>query len=368
MMMEPKSRKSKAVFKKIVSLADDVVRQFENLDNPKLSVPVRGLSNVFFNESLRMIQMGDKVQERQFFHQGMAKKFMQTFLVAKACTELLKVEKTTSIRDLFYMTKHSLSKGENTFEDQNESDVIIEDLEVTLGVLRENLHLFASNKGTMVGNITIVDSGDTINCRRIGSGGWGIPSIVEDHVIKFKKCEADFILLIEKDAVWRRLNEDKFWKKHNCIMLQSGGQTSRGVRRLIRRMHEELDLPLYVLVDNDPWGLYIYSVVKQGSINLAYDSLRMAVPKARFIGLSSFDKEKFDLPDSVTISLNKEDIKRTHTMMKYDWFQDKKWQKEMKKLLDSKVKLEIEALSARGITYISDVYLPEKLRNDDYLD
>jgi hypothetical protein len=34
-----------------------------------------------------------------------------------------------------------------------------------------------------------------------------------------------------------------------------------------------------VLVDNDPWGLYIYSVLKQGSINLAYESMRMAVPE-----------------------------------------------------------------------------------------
>ena len=35
---------------------------------------------------------------------------------------------------------------------------------------------------------------------------------------------------------------------------------------------------VYVLVDNDPWGFYIYSVMKQGSINLAYESMRMAVP------------------------------------------------------------------------------------------
>ena len=218
-----------------------------------------------------------------------------------------------------------------------------------------------------MGNITLVDSGDTINCRRVGSGGWGIPSIVEDHVIQFKKCEADFILLIEKDAVWRRLNEDKFWKKHNCIMIQSGGQTSRGVRRILRRMHDELDLPVYVMVDNDPWGLYIYSVVKQGSINLAYESVRMAIPKARFLGLSSFDREKFELPDTATIAMDKQDDKRARQMMKYPWFHGKQWQRELRKMLDSRVKLEIEALSSKGITFVSDVYLPEKLRNDDFL-
>ncbi|MBU1239343.1 DNA topoisomerase IV subunit A [Myxococcota bacterium] len=365
MMMNKKSKRVKFL---INQMAETTLKELELQKNPLLTIPVRALSNTVFNEEEGMLKMGDSTQERLFFHQGMAKKFMQTFLVASACTELLEVDKTTSIRDLFYMTKHTLSKGENTFDEQDESDPIIEDLEVCLGTLREDLHLFASNKGTMVGNITVVDAGDTINCRRVGSGGWGIPSIVEDHVIKFGKTEADFILLVEKDAVWRRLNEDKFWKTHNCIMLQSGGQTSRGVRRLIRRMHEELGLPVYVLVDNDPWGLYIYSVLKQGSINLAYDSIRMAVPKARFIGLSSFDREAFDLPDVVTISLNKKDEARARQMMEYPWFADKKWQREMKKMLDSRVKLELEALSARGISFITDIYLPQKLNNDDYLD
>ncbi|MBN2722718.1 MAG: DNA topoisomerase IV subunit A [Deltaproteobacteria bacterium] len=366
--MSNSASRSREVMKKIIKMARSTIGDFKAMNNPNLNIPVRSLSNIIFSEERGMIEMGDKTQERLFFHQGMSKKFMQTFLVASACTELLKVEKTTSIRDLFYMTKHTLSRGENTFDDQSESDVIIEDIEVSMGALREELHLFASNRGTMVGNLTLVDSGDTINARKIGSGGWGIPSIVEDNVIKFKNCDADFILLIEKDAVWRRLNEDKFWKKHNCIMIQSQGQTSRGVRRLIRRMHDELNLPVYVLVDNDPWGLYIYSVIKQGSINLAYESVRMAIPDARFLGLSSFDREKFDLPDVVTISLDKNDEKRAKQMLAYPWFKEAKWQKELKKLLDSRVKLELEALSAKGISFISESYLPEKISSGDYLD
>ncbi|MBU1219822.1 DNA topoisomerase IV subunit A [Myxococcota bacterium] len=365
--MKRNNPRSIDVLRKIVVMAHEAINDFKALRNPNLNIPIRSLSNINFDEERRMIEMGDKTQERIFFHQGMSKKFMQTFLVANACTELLKVEKTTSIRDLFYMTKHTLSRGENTFDDQAESDIIIEDLEVTLGALREELHLFASNRGTMVGNLTLVDSGDTINARRIGSGGWGIPSIVEEDVIKFKDCDANYILLIEKDAVWRRLNEDKFWRKHGCIMIQSQGQTSRGVRRLIRRMHDELNLPVYVLVDNDPWGLYIYSVIKQGSINLAYESVRMAIPDARFLGLSSFDREKFDLPDVVTISLDKNDEKRAKQMLAYPWFKDQKWQKELKKLLDSRVKLELEALSAKGISFISENYLPDKIEGADFL-
>jgi DNA topoisomerase-6 subunit A len=237
-----------------------------------------------------------------------------------------------------------------------------------MDALREELHLFASNKGAMVGNMTIIDSGDSIDLRRMGSGGWSVPSIVEENVVKFKNCEAKFIILVEKDAVWRRLNEDKFWKKHNCIIIHGGGQPPRGVKRLLRRMVDELKLPLYVFVDNDPWGLYIYSVVKQGSINLAYESKRMAVPSARFIGLSSYDQEKYDLPKNVTIRLNDEDIKRAKQMLSYPWFQKKSWQKELKHMLAKGVKLELEALSAKGISFITEKYLPDKLKNKEWLE
>ncbi|MEZ6319124.1 MAG: hypothetical protein R3B49_10290 [Phycisphaerales bacterium] len=85
----------------------------------------------------------------------------------------------------------------------------------------------------MVGNITLIDKGDEINCRRMGSGGYALPSIVENDVIQFKNCEAKFVLHVEKGTVWNRFNEDRFWEKHNCILTHGAGQPSRGCRRLL---------------------------------------------------------------------------------------------------------------------------------------
>ena len=70
----------------------------------------------------------------------------------------------------------------------------------------------------MVGPMVIVDAGDEIDLSRMGSGGWSVPSITEDYVIQFKKSEAKYVLLVEKEAVWHRLNEDKFWRKHKCLL------------------------------------------------------------------------------------------------------------------------------------------------------
>jgi len=360
---------SKQTAQKIEKLAETVVRSVKGGKNPFVEIPIRSLANVKFNERRRLIELGSQRQKRYFFNVAMAKKFMQTFLVSDACKELIDSGKTTSIRDLYYITKHTIGETkQNTFEEQDESDPIIEDLEVALDALREELHLFASRKGSMVGPITIRDTGDTIDLRRMGSGGWAVPSIVEENVIEFVRHEAKYILLIEKDAVWTRFNEDKFWKRERCIILQGGGQPPRGVRRLVQRLHSELKLPVYVLVDNDPWGFYIYSVMKQGSINLAYESMRMAVPDARFVGLSSFDRDKYKLPVNVAIKMDDGDNNRAKQMLAYPWFQAKQWQREIEEMVRSGMKFELEALSRRGISFITEEYLPRKLRDRDWLE
>ncbi|AKU92064.1 DNA topoisomerase IV subunit A [Vulgatibacter incomptus] len=360
---------AKKTLAKIEALAKGVVQEVKKRKNPRLVVPLRTLSNVQFNAKKKIIELGADKQERAFFNVAQAKKFMQTFLVASACKELLEVGKTTSIRDLYYMTKHTLGDTrQNTFDEQDESDPIIEDLEVTVDALREELHLFANRKGLMVGPMTVIDSGDTIDLRRQGSGGWGVPSIVEPNVIRFGKTEAKYVLLVEKEAVWSRFNEDKYWKKEQCMLIHGGGQPPRGVRRLVQRMHSELKLPVYVLVDNDPWGFYIYSVIKQGSINLAYESMRMAVPGARFVGISSFDPERYRLPDETAIRMDDGDHKRIKQMLEYPWFEKKQWRRELEAMASNNKKYEIEALSRRGISFITEEYLPKKLRDRDFLE
>jgi DNA topoisomerase-6 subunit A len=363
-----KSDRDGVTLGKIEKLAKEVLGQATKGSNPALEIRTRTLSNVSFNEKKKIIELGDRTQSREFFNTAMARKFMQTMLVASKCKTLIDESKTISIRQMYYMSKHTLpGSTENTFEDQDESDPIIEDLEVGIDALREELHLFATKRGSVVGKLVIDDKGDRIDLSRMGSGGWSIPSIVEPEVIKFLDNKAEFILFVEKNAVFNRLNEDGFWKKHNCILMESGGQATRGARRLLQRMANELRLPIYVLVDNDPWGLYIYSVLKQGSINLAYESMRMAVPNVRFLGMSSFDYEKFELTPAVKIKLKAEDVNRAEQMKAYPWFKDKKWQREIQALLDNGFKMEVDGFLTKSISFITEEYIPKKLRDRDYL-
>jgi DNA topoisomerase VI subunit A len=349
----------------IEALARAVVAMAEDEQDPAIAIPTRSLSNVAYNEKTRHVEMGGNKQSRNFFNYGQAKRFMQTMLVASKCKELIAINKTASIRQIYYMAKHTI-KGtkEKTFDDQAESDPIIEDLEVAIDSLREELHVFASNRGNLAGPITLVDMGNTLDCAAMGSAGYAVPSICEPDMIQFKKCSAKFILHVEKDTVWRRFHEDRFWESHNCIVSHGGGQPARGMRRLLRRMHEELKLPVFVLLDNDPWGYYIYSVIKHGSINLAYESRRMAIPDARFIGVSSFDYDRCDMSDDVKIELDASDIKRAKQIANYPWFAKKKpWQKEIKKMLSNGFKMEVEAMISKNLSYLTEEYVPMKIKD-----
>jgi DNA topoisomerase-6 subunit A len=367
--MATKPRRMTAVEKKLVGVADVVISAAERRKDPTLAIPVRSLSNVTFNERKGLIELGKRKQARSFFNVGMAKKFMQTVLVADALSELQRSNLTTSLREIYYRTKHTIKDShENTLDTQDESDPLIEDLEVTLAALREELHVRAENAGSVVGPLVLVDDGDRVDCARLGKGGYSVPSIVEPEYLQIRRCTAEFVLLVEKGTQWNRLSEDKFWRRYNCVLLTGNGQPPRGVRRLARRLHEEYRLPVYVLVDNDPWGYYIYSVIKQGSINLAFESQRMAIPKAKFIGLSSADPESYGLPRNVGIKLNDKDIARARELLSYTWFQKKSWQEEIKRMLSSGLKYELDALANKDFQYLTKKYLPSKLKEEDWLD
>ncbi len=355
----------KEVKKKLDEFGQKVLKDVERGENPSIDIPIRTLSNVKFDQKTGMLAIGEKSAKRYFFNVAHAKRFMQTLLVAAFTKELTDQGLHTSLRDLFYALKRTLPNSqENTFDEQSESDPIIVDIEVAMDVLREQMNLNADVRGRVVGNVVIEDRGDEVDWSKLGSGGWAIPSNVEE--IKIKKVKADFIIVIEKNAAFERLHEDKFWQKQKAILITTQGQAARGTRRLIQRLSTDFKLPVYVFTDADSYGWYIYSVIKFGSISLAHVSDRLGTPNAKFIGLTLSDVDKFDLKN-FTIKTEEVDIKRAEEMLKYDWFQAPEWQKELKLMIQKRIKAELEALSGKGLKFVTETYLPEKIKNKEFL-
>lgn len=351
----------------ITGFGKKLVGQVSKGKNPSITFPMRGLANIQFNEKTKTLELGNKEQSRTFFNVSHAKKFMQTLDAASVSKNLLRLGKHASLRDVFYQLKRTIPKTKiNVVDEQTESDSVIEDLELITGFSREQLGINANKNGSIAGKVIIEDRGDKIDWSKMGSGGWSIPSNVEE--IKFKKVNAKYVLYMEKAAVWERLHEDKFWDKHNCIIIASQGQTTRGIRRLLQRLSNEHKLPIYVMTDLDSWGVYIYSVIKYGSMALAHMSERLSIPGVKFLGLTVDDIENYKLHKHL-IKFNEADIKRLKQISNYDWFKNNKaWQRQFKLMKNLGSKAEIQALSARGISFISEKYLPEKIKKKDFID
>ncbi|MBI5061474.1 MAG: DNA topoisomerase IV subunit A [Candidatus Aenigmarchaeota archaeon] len=357
----------KETIDKIRKMGLKVIDEIEKRKNPNIEIPIRALSNIIYDKKTGQLMLGDKTAKRWFFNVAHSRKFMQTLMVMSFTKQLIDEKIHTSIRDMYYNLKHTLpDTNENTFEEQNESDPIIVDIEVALDILREQMHLTTDRKGIVAGNVVIRDRGDSIDWSRLGSGGWSIPSTVDE--IDFKSVDADFVLVVEKNAGFERLHEDKFWQKQKCILIGTGGQPSRGTRLLIQRLNQEHKLPVYVMTDCDSYGLYIYSVIKSGSMSLAHISERIATPSAKFLGLMMTDIYDYDLK-KCTIKAKEVDIKRAKELLKYEWFnKNPKWVRQINLMIEKGVKAEIEALSHRGLKFMSEEYLPDKLKKKDFID
>jgi len=373
--------------KKALKRFEDTFKQiYEQIlrgERPYMMLPKRTLANTIYDESRKLLLLGPEKLKRSFFDLHESKKFMQTLLMARIIYEALERDEYPTIRDLYYRGKHTIvyrepggrRHEENTWDEQRESDAVIRDIEVLTGMLREEMLILSKEKGKVVGNMRIRSGGDVIDLSKMGHGAYAIEPTPD--LIEFVDVDAEYVLVVEKDAVFQQLHRIGFWRRHKAILITSAGQPDRATRRFVRRLNEELGLPVYILTDADPYGWYIYSVFKIGSITLSYESERLATPNARFIGVSMTDifgygKKKPYLSEkerkNYIIKAKEADIKRAHELMNYKWFQTKKWQIEIKIFLDKKAKLEIEALTSKGLRFLADKYLPEKIEAGDWIE
>ena len=176
---------------RLKELGQDLAQQIQKGKNPEMEFGLRSLSNVVYDTKSRTLNLGSKTQTRSFFNVGHAKKFLQTVEMAKVSKTLLDVEKHASLRDVFYMAKRTIPNSTiNIVDEQAESDSAIEDMELITGFSREQLNINANKMGSVAGEVTIEDAGDTINWARLGSGGWSIPSNVETMLMMIEPRSA----------------------------------------------------------------------------------------------------------------------------------------------------------------------------------
>lgn len=346
------NRKDIAV-NKLKSLGERIIEDVNKMNVPSIKVPSRGTSNIVYDDEKRYYVLGDRFGSRSLGNVKQIKKIGQMVYMANFCKGLVETGKTATLRELYYV-----SEGwDIDFGDQQESNIVGEDLEVTLGMTREDLGLMPEEDGASVyGKLTIQEDDVEINALKSGKSGYTISPTIDG--VDFVDHDVQRVIAVETMGMFHRMVQEKAYDKFDTLIVGLKGQAARATRRFLKRVNEELNLPVYVCNDGDPWGFHIAMVIISGSAKLAHVNHELATPNAKFLGVTASDIINYDLP---TDPLKDIDVLRLKELLKDPRYREEFWKVEIKKMLKIGKKAEQQSFSKYGLEYVVDTYLPEKL-------
>src|SRR5918992_4611977 len=364
-ILSTKNKRHKEIIKKIQNLMTDISKDLLiNNKMPSLEISKLGYDNTFWSDKKKMLTIGEK---KVIVSPNSTKKiptFSQYLVMANAVRKLINEEMESTIRGMYYATLSTVGDEKNKqkfWNSQDDSDDAIKAIELLTGVPREEFSVTSKPKGMISGPITLRVGGDIIDCN-LGSRATSqlIPTNIRD--VEILDVKADFVMVVEKDTVLNNIRKSGFIQKYNAILMTGSGEPDRATRMMVKKLNEKWKKPVVIFADADPWGLGIALRYKIGSESLSYDSDRLVAPNAKVLGMMFSDIYKYNIPEVARLAASEEDLNRANDMKKKPWFQDKKWQKELDIFLKNKEKCELDAFFKHGFKYLSENYLPRKLR------
>ena len=353
--LEIEDLESNIIIEKINLFYNKLNNQINNGEIPSIEIPLRRRENIIYNDQscyflgkkTRKVMLGDKYDD-----------FLRILYISTLAKKLLEKDLHMTKREIFYSNVLFI-------KDQKYSNISIEDLAAFLGTYRDNLHFVASAKGSCVGRLRIRDRNNIIDLECLGGGGWNISPMLDN--IQILDSDAEFILVLEKDAVMMRLAEAKFWKTIPCILITSQGSPNYATRRFLKMLVSELKIPVFGLADSDPYGLNILMTHAYGSVQSAHETSRMAINNFYWLGVLPKDIEEYAIEEDCRIPMNKEDIRRAEYMLNEPPILKHVELKEQLELaLKSKIKVEIQALASHGFEFLIE-YIINKIEIGDFI-
>ncbi|KAF6145070.1 hypothetical protein GIB67_013421 [Kingdonia uniflora] len=321
--------------------------------------------------------------------------------------KLLQENKHGSKRDIYYMHP-------SAFTEQAVVDRAIHDICILLQCSRHNLNVVSVGNGLVMGWLRFSEGERKYDCIKSPSTGHPVPVHVEE--VKDIISVAEYVLVVEKETVFQRLANDRFCDKNRCIVITGRGYPDVPTRRFLRLLIENLHLPVYCLVDCDPYGFDILTTYRFGSMllisltclnkQMAYDAKFLRVPEIRWLGAFPSDLEKYQLSQQCLLPMTAEgeiinislilinhilgrsilldipffisDKRKAEAMLLRCYLQHEapQWRlnsydlsvysshdrSELEIMLNIGLKYEIEALSVSSISFLSDEYIPSKVQ------
>lgn len=286
------------------------------------------------------------------------RRYTGIWLVLQTAHALLTENKTATQRDVYYL--HSFFKG------QSEADEAILDAGSILGIPRGHLNIVGATKGCFTGDISILRDGQW---REFGSGE---EISITQELLQLKPSDiesnAKFILVIEKDGIFNRLREDKFFEMIPSILITGRGFPDLATRMFVSMLSKFLDIPVLGLCDCNPFGLSIMLTYKLGSARMPLESLQYAVD-IKWIGVRPSQVSALGLPRTAFKALTRKDVTVANSLMRAGFIQtNEQFKHEVQMWLADTLpwKIELEALHLLGFTFLTS-FLKDNILEGNFL-
>lgn len=287
-------------------LAEEMLTDLEKSKRPVLEAVKTSLDNSFYNSKVGFLTPGDKMVRTEL-NVSSVQKLARVVFMLEILLRNLDIGSVNTKRELYYICK-GLIKGDRRlkpldFDDQNESDSVIDFIGDMLRVYREELNCFANDRGgqTYSQQLVVTETmpdGDkaVVDLSSLGTAPYQPKNRPQSLKLKAKK-KIDFCLIVESEGTANTLQTMGFTKRNNCVLIGAQGVPSNAVRGWCKLLQEELSVPMYFFGDLDAYTLQnIFRTLKAGSAASLIRNADFSAPEVKFLGVLPEDVKKYDLP------------------------------------------------------------------------
>ncbi|GJN12403.1 hypothetical protein PR202_ga30677 [Eleusine coracana subsp. coracana] len=260
--------------------------------------------------------------KRSLMRENTAKGFMRVWKVMEMCYKILGEGKLVCQRELFYKL---LSDSPKYFSCMRHVTQSIQDVVSLLRCTRQSLGIMASSRGALIGR---EPDEEHIDCSILGPSGHAITGDL-NLLSKLKFCsDARYIVVLEKDAIFQRLAEDRLYNQLPCILITAKGYPDIATR--------------------NPAGLAILCTYKYGSISMGLESYRYAC-NVKWLGLRGDDLQI--IRESALQDLKPRDLQIAKSLLSSKFLQGRH-RAELTLMVETGKRAEIEALYSHGFDFL----------------
>lgn len=319
-------------------LCERLLSDLEKAKRPVLLATKCSLDNSRYDSKVGYLTPGPK-KVRTELNVSSVKKMSRAVFFLEVLLRNLHTGAVNTKRELYYIAKgevkHNPKLKPLDFDDQNESDAIIDFICEMLECYREDMNCYANDRGGQTYSQQLVvtetmPNGETavIDLSKLGTSPFQ-PKNRPQNLKLSAKSKIDFGLIVESEGTANTLVANGFTKRHASILIGAQGVPSNAVRGWVKLIQDQLKIPLFFFGDLDAYTMQnIFRTLKAGSAASLIRNSNYSAPDVRFLGVLPKDVERYELHDYPVRESDAQEVralKKAEDALKNDpFFKDKK--------------------------------------------